>query len=125
MAKIKFNLPSNLEEETTEYINNVLSYLKKNDKLNVIDGGALYMLADTYNTYIKASKQLAEEGLTVTSDRGNISQHPVYGIMKYSIATAMDILRDFGLTLKSRSKLNIIDSETEESPLIQFINSNK
>lgn len=125
MAKIKFNLPSNLEEETTEYINNVLSYLKKNDKLNVIDGGALYMLADSYNTYIKASKLLALEGITVRSDRGNIAQHPAFGIMKHSIATAMDILRDFGLTLKSRSKLNIIDSETEESPLMQFINSNK
>lgn len=125
MAKNKLTLPSNLEVETTEYINHVLTYLKKNDKYNSIDCGALYMLVDAYNTYIKASKQLAEEGLTVTSDRGNIAQHPVFGIMKTSMATAMDILRDFGLTLKSRSKLNFMESETEESPLMQFINSNK
>lgn len=82
MAKQRIILPQNLEVETTEYINSVLAYLKKNDKFNIIDNGALYMLADSYNTYIKASKQLAEEGLTVTSDRGNIAQHPVYGIMK-------------------------------------------
>ena len=125
MAKQRIILPQNLEVETTEYINSVLSYLKKNDKFNIIDNGALYMLADSYNTYIKASKQLAEEGLTVISDRGNIAQHPVYGIMKHSISTAMDILRDFGLTLKSRSKLNIISDDSEESPLMQFINSNK
>lgn len=54
MAKIKFNLPSNLEEETTEYINNVLSYLKKNDKLNVIDG-VLYICWQILITHI--SKQ--------------------------------------------------------------------
>lgn len=124
MARRKINLPSNLEEETTEYINSVLEYLKKNDKFNVIDSGALYMLADSYNTYIKASKQLATEGLTVTSDRGNVAQHPVYGIMKHSIATAMDILRDFGLTLKSRGKLNIISDEAEETPLEQFLKAN-
>ena len=109
-----------MEDETRDYIDKVLDYLIKTGKLNVIDNGALYMLADTYNTYIKASKLLKEEGLISISDRGNKNIHPAYNIMKSSIAQAVVILRDFGLSLYSRGKLKVID-EGEKSPLEDFL----
>lgn len=109
-----------MEDETRDYIDKVLDYLIETGKLNIIDNGALYMLADTYNTYIKASKLLKEEGLISISDRGNKNIHPAYNIMKSSIAQAVVILRDFGLSLYSRGKLKVID-EGDKSPLEDFL----
>lgn len=122
--KIKFTLPDKLESETQEYINNVLKYLEKNENLNVIDGGALYMLTEAYNTFIKASKQLNEEGMTFENNMGNITVHPAFQIRKTALKEAMDILRDFGLTLRSRSHIKAVETETEESPLVSFLKNN-
>lgn len=122
--KIKFTLPKNLEEETIEYINNVLKYLEKNESLQVIDGGALYMLTESYNTYIKASKQLNKEGLTFENNMGNVAPHPAFSIRKASLSQAMDILRDFGLSLKSRKQIKKDESNEEDSPLVEFLKNN-
>lgn len=116
----KILLPD-LEEETQRYIDKVLDYLEEGDKLNLVDNGALYMLADVYDTYIKASKILRSESLITISDRGNKSIHPAYQIMKSSMSQAMDILRDFGLTLSSRGKIKTIDSSEELSPLMGLL----
>jgi phage terminase small subunit len=40
------------------------------------------MLARNYSMFIKASKQLEIDGLTVESDRGNIAPHPLIKIAK-------------------------------------------
>ena len=122
--KIKFTLPKNLEEETIEYINNVLKYLEKNETLQIIDGGALYMLTESYNTYIKATKQLNEDGLTFENNMGNITISPLFQVRKTALKDATDILRDFGLTLKSRKQIKKDEVEIEESPLTQFLKNN-
>lgn len=123
--KIKFTLPDNLENETQEYINNVLRYLEKNENLNLIDGGALYMLTEAYNTFIKSTKQLNKEGVTFENNMGNIVLHPAFNVRKAALKEAMDILRDFGLTLSSRRKIKAVENETEESPLENFIKASK
>lgn len=122
--KIKFTLPDNLENETIEYINNVLKYLEKNEALNIIDGGALYMLTEAYNTFIKASKQLDREGYTFENSTGNITLHPAFTIRKTAVKECMDILRDFGLTLKSRKQIKKDDSDSETSPLLELMKNN-
>lgn len=126
MAKMdKITLPDNLTEEAEKYIQTVITNLKKQGKIDSVDSGAIYMLADNYNTYIIASKTLREEGLTVTSNQGNISPHPCVKISKDSQTLCLDIMKDFGLTLKSRKSLKVVESEEEESPLTQFIKNRK
>lgn len=122
--KIKFKLPDNLEEETKEYINNVLKYLEKNESLEIIDGGALYMLTESYNTYIKASRQLNEEGLTFENNMGNKTVHPAFQIRKAALAQAMDILRDYGLSIKSRKQIKKDETNETDSPLMDFLKNN-
>ena len=53
---------------------------KHNGIIEDVDDAAIQMLAYNYSTFIKASKIVEKDGLTVTSDRGNIAEHPAVKI---------------------------------------------
>ena len=126
MAKTnKILLPENLTEEARQFIDAVISNLKKNDRLDKLDTASLYILTKACDNYIIANKHLDEEGFTFTSDRGNISISPYFKIARDSEKTILMLLTEYGCTLKSRQKLKGIDAEVEESPLLDFINSSK
>jgi phage terminase small subunit len=77
-----------------------------------------------YSMFIKASKQLEDEGLTVTSDRGNIAPHPAIKIAKDAQTQAMKVMLEFGLTAKARTKLPKIEQDGY-NPFEQFIKEGK
>nr|DAV01284.1 MAG TPA: terminase small subunit [Caudoviricetes sp.] len=77
-----FKIPKDIEKEAKEYMTNVIKMLEENGVMKDVDTAALTMLARNYSMFIKASKQLELEGLTVTSDRGNIAPHPAIKIAK-------------------------------------------
>ena len=77
-----FKIPSDIEKEAKDYIKDVLEMLETNGVIENVDNAALTMLARNYSMFIKANKQLEKEGLTVTSDRGNIAAHPAIKIAK-------------------------------------------
>ena len=79
------------------------------------------MLAQDYNTFIKAQETLRVEGYTVKSDRGNIAPHPLIKIAKDAQTQAVRLMQEFGLTTKARTKITKKDVEDEESPLDVFI----
>lgn len=62
------------------------------------------------------------EGVTVINSRGVTIQHPAYAIQKTAIATTLQILSEFGCTLRSRNKLEMQETEIVESPLEKFMN---
>lgn len=114
-------LPDDMTTNASRYIKKVIDWLKKNDKLNVIDEGALYILADSYNQYIIAAERVNVEGLTVPGSRNTILSHPCVRIAKDCKSTCLQIMQELGLTLKSRSKLTNLDVDNEASPLNDFI----
>lgn len=123
---IEFNIPSDIEEEAKVYITDVCNMLEKNGVIENVDTAALTMLARNYSTFIKASKQLEEEGLTVISDRGNIAAHPAIKIANDAQTKAMKVMVEFGLTAKARTKLPKLDATTTpDSPLVAFAKKNK
>ena len=77
---VNFTIPENLEPEARAYMQNVLQMLEDNGIIEDVDDTALQMLAYNYSTFIKASKIVEQDGLTVTSDRGNIAEHPAVKI---------------------------------------------
>lgn len=122
----KFIIPVDIEDEAKTYIQDVLEMLKSNGVMEDVDTAALTMLARNYSMFIKASKQLEKDGLTVVSDRGNLSPHPAIKIAKDAQTQAMKVMAEFGLTAKARTKLPKLDANTgTESPLEAFIKSNK
>ena len=78
----KFELSKKIEPEALEYINEVLQMLEDKGIIEDVDDAAIKMLAYNYSTFIKANKIIEDEGLTVTSDRGNISEHPAVKIAR-------------------------------------------
>ena len=122
----KFEISENLADEAKAYIKDVLFMLEQNGIMEDVDGAAIQMLAYNYSTFIKASKIIEEQGLTVTSDRGNIAEHPAVKIARDAQTSALKVMAEFGLTAKSRSKLpKLNNQDAEESPLETFIKRKK
>ena len=122
--KANYKIPDEIEDEAKEYMNNVIDMLESNGVMENVDSAALTMLARNYSMFIKASKQLEEEGLTVTSDRGNIAAHPAIKIANDAQTKAMKIMLEFGLTAKARTKLPKLEA-ADNSPLEEFVKSAK
>ena len=77
-----FKIPTDIEKEAKDYMKDVILMLEDNSLRKNVDNAALTMLARNYSMFIKASKQLEKDGLTVVSDRGNIAPHPAIKIAK-------------------------------------------
>ena len=122
----KFKIPSDIEKEAKDYMKDVILMLEDNSLMKNVDNAALTMLARNYSMFIKASKQLEKDGLTVVSDRGNIAQHPAIKIAKDAQIQAMKVMEKFGLTAKDRTKIAKLNSGDKElSPLEQFVKNSK
>lgn len=121
-----FKIPTDIEKEAKNYMTNVVNMLEDNGLMQDVDNAALTMLARNYSMFIKASKQLEKDGLTVVSDRGNIAPHPAIKIAKDAQTQAMKVMEKFGLTAKDRTKIaKLSDNRKELSPLEQFVKDSK
>lgn len=121
-----FKIPTDIEKEAKDYMKDVILMLEDNSLMKNVDNAALTMLARNYSMFIKASKQLEIDGLTVTSDRGNIAPHPAIKIAKDAQTQAMKVMEKFGLTAKDRTKIaKLSDNSKELSPLEQFVKDSK
>lgn len=120
-----FIIPDDIQEEAKAYMEDVCDMLEEKGVMENVDTAALTMLARNYSMFIQANKQLEKDGLTVTSDRGNIAPHPAIKIAKDAQTSAMKVMMEFGLTAKARTKLTKMATETEESPLEAFVKNNK
>lgn len=121
-----FKIPTDIEKEAKDYMKDVILMLEDNSLMKNVDNAALTMLARNYSMFIKASKQLEKDGLTVVSDRGNIAPHPAIKIAKDAQIQAMKVMEKFGLTAKDRTKIAKLNSVDKElSPLEQFVKNSK
>ena len=121
-----FKIPTDIEKEAKDYMKDVTLMLEDNSLMKDVDNAALTMLARNYSMFIKSSKQLEKDGLTVVSDRGNIAPHPAIKIAKDAQIQAMKVMEKFGLTAKDRTKIAKLNSGDKElSPLEQFVKNSK
>ena len=121
-----FKIPTDIEKEAKDYMKDVILMLEDNSLMKNVDNAALTMLARNYSMFIKASKQLEKDGLSVVSDRGNIAPHPAIKIAKDAQIQAMKVMEKFGLTAKDRTKIAKLNSGDKElSPLEQFVKNSK
>ena len=121
-----FKIPTDIEKEAKDYMKDVILMLEDNSLMKNVDNAALTMLARNYSMFIKASKQLEKDGLTVVSDRGNIAPHPAIKLAKDAQIQAMKVMEKFGLTAKDRTKIAKLNSGDKElSPLEQFVKNSK
>lgn len=122
---VNFIIPDDIQEEAKAYMQNVCEMLQTKGVMEEVDTAALTMLVRNYSMFIQANKQLEKDGLTVTSDRGNIAPHPAIKIAKDAQTQAMKVMMEFGLTAKARTKLTKLTTEADESPLEAFVKNSK
>lgn len=118
---VKFIMPEMLSEETQTFMTDVVKELNKRKAIQNIDLGALRMLATSYEMYLQASNILLEEGpiVTVKYER---AANPAQNIATKNYAQVIKIMTEYGLTVKSRSKITAMKSVVKEkSPLEKFI----
>lgn len=121
----KFTIPSDIEEEAKSYMENVVSQLEEKGILANVDSAALMMLARNYSMFIKANKQLEEDGLTI-GEGERITSHPLIKVARDAQVQAVKIMTEFGLTAKARTKLEKeVPGKEEPSPLDKFLNNGK
>lgn len=126
MTEEQIKMPKDVCAKAKVYIKEVIDTLREKGQLQQIDSAAIYMLAQDYNTFIKAQEILRVEGYTVRSDRGNIAPHPLIKIAKDAQTQAVRLMQEFGLTTKARTKITKKDIEDDkESPLDVFIKQSK
>ena len=124
--KNEFIIPADIEPEAQEYMAYVLEMLKESGIVEDVDCAALNMLARNYSTFIKASKIIEEEGMTVVSPRGLMNPHPAIKIANDAQTKAMKVMAEFGLTARARTKLPQLDGAKEtDSPLEAFVKETK
>lgn len=122
----KYKIDNSLQDETKEYMKDVLKKLKSDGE--VIDdawNASLYLIAGYYDTIITCDKELKNTGLTVQDRFNSTIPHPLVKVKNDASIQLQKLLIEFLLTKKSALRINDINSE-EETPLeILIKNKNK
>jgi P27 family predicted phage terminase small subunit len=123
--RIKIEINKDLEKETQDYIYAVNKFLRKKNNGVIADEwlGALEMLTQNYDMFIKCRNKIKEDGLMIDDRFGGITKHPLIKVQQDAQIQCLKIIGEFGLSLKSNLKLSIDDSEEkdEDSPLMSFV----
>ncbi len=113
------------DKRTKDYMTDVLNKLNEVRAVEACDKGALCMLRDNYELFIKTIDILKEEGTCLKNKHGKITVNPANKLLgKYS-EQIVKFQREFGLTPKSREKINaMIPSVDQDNPFLDFIKNN-
>lgn len=100
--------------------------MEKNNQFDDVDTAALTLLARNYSLFITASKDIIENGILANGSRNNAIPNPAIKIANDAQIQCVKLMEKYGLTAKDRKKLlDVDDEELEDSPLMQFIKSEK
>ena len=98
--------PEYLDAAAVNEWNRLVPLLSKLGVLRETDDIALAQLCATYSTMMKAQAQLAKKGLLYTTQRGDVAQHPLVGIVNQNMIMVRRLLQEFGMTPSARSRIH-------------------
>lgn len=118
---IEFQCPDGSSDETKKFMSAVIEMLNTSSTFDNCDLGAMRMLAQSYEMHKRASDKLMDVGPFVLDKRGNITEHPANKITKSSYAQLISIMKEYGLTMKSRERIKGLTPSIDDSnPLLEF-----
>lgn len=123
---MNYKAPANVSAKTKKYIASVVEYLEESGLDHAIDSLALDEMAVYYDSFQKYSDVILKEGSINKDFRGEWKEHPLTKRMHEIQIQLFKIQQDYGLTLRSRTKISGLDQpEGEDSPLEKFLNRDK
>lgn len=119
----KFIIPKTVKhEETKVLLKEITNKLKKDGNLNVSDFPQLHRMATAYDAYLDCVDVLSNEGSTMKNNKGEIVKRPEANLLKENWAQYLELAKEYGMTVKSRSKIKVMDAaKEEESPFEAFL----
>jgi len=108
-----------LDETARREWSRLVPILRRMKVLTEADYIALGNLCQAYSTMIQAQIELNKIGLLYKTNSGYIQQSPLLSIVQASMDTCTKLLREFGLTPSSRSRvITEKQSDVEESSVL-------
>ena len=100
------------DKKTQEYMQNVIDCLKQEYKEIPSSWRiSLDLIADNYDLYLKAKKDMDENGLVHRDNYGRIFKNQNFQILNTCQNTIVNLLKQFGATPMSKSKMKEFDSD--------------
>src|SRR5947199_8276110 len=102
--------PDYLDEVARREWDRLTAILVSMKVLTEADYIALANLCQAYSTLMNAQKQMNKTGILYKSKTGYIQQSPLLGIIHTQTTIVNNLLREFGLTPSSRTRVAIVDT---------------
>ena len=116
-------------KEAKVYIKELKKQLEDRGLLENVDTLALLMVEVSYDTYIKSSEFLLENGTTfnTTSREGDVipKDYPQVKQQRDAQIQLTKLLQEFGGTASSRKRVKDASIIVDTSPLAEFMNAEK
>jgi len=100
--------------------------LVRHGLLSELDRACFASYCQAWAEFVLISRKVRRlEDFTVTTDKGNVIQHPLLGIRNRAHARLLSALREFGLTPSARAGLSLTPVSSEDDPLQELIDRKK
>lgn len=106
--------PEHLDEEAKREWFRVVPSLVGASILTRVDHAALAAYCQNVSRWIKAERQIAEEGITFTGDNGMIRRHPAVGIAHDAMMAIKAFACEYGLTPVSRARVSPVGTDDKK-----------
>ena len=117
-----FDNPKAIDKIAQVKFDEIIEYLKANDKFDKIDVTLVEIFARSYSSYLQYYVITMKEGAVITSDKGNKYINPANMIMQQSFNTMKSLTKELGIGSFSRAKLDIQLQERDE--FLDFLRDN-
>ena len=114
-------LPVNAKDYTIKFITIAVDKLLDLKVLNDSDIGAIRMLSVNYEMYVQASNELIKFGPLIEGKHGDITVNPANKLVKDYGSQIFVLLKEFGLTVKSRDLIGSMNPDVEENNSIKLL----
>lgn len=121
--KVKFQMPSYItREEVKIVVEAIVAQVKEERELVATDLPNFHRLASSYNTYLDAESKIFSAGATQTNAKGDVVKHPAVNISREAWNEFLRILRELGITPKSKSQMGSHKPQKKgpEEPITQL-----
>lgn len=120
------NIYSNYSSEVQQYMNNVINCLIEDyGKIPESWRISLDLIADNVDIYLKAKKDIDENGLFYEDLAERVQRNPAYTVMTTAQTKLTDLLKAFALTPMSKSKMKAFNASEETSDdYIKYLTNN-
>lgn len=118
---IKYTCPPQTHSRCKRFMGEVMDKLNATEAVETIDLGALDLLCGSYNLYCQSDAQIRKDGVTATNRYGELKTHPAVNVRHQAFNQCIAVMKELGLTIKSRSNLPIVQADADDDPLADFL----